>query len=809
MFVSYQWLSEMLDLAAFPAEELAEQISRTGIEIEGVKNYADHLQGPIVVGQVIQQEPHPNSDHLQITQVKVGEEDVRQIICGAPNVHQGAKVIAALEGSVLPGDFKIKTSKLRGEESRGMLCSYQELGFPENVIPKEFVDGIVLLPEEATVGASIIDYLQLDDPILELSITPNRADALSMRGTAYEVGAIVNQTPHFDLLDLDPGHQSEANAIQEVTVKSANRDLSAIYQLRLIHDVVIQPSPLNIQLRLMKANVRPINNIVDVTNYMLILYGQPLHAFDFDQLPGKNIGIRKAKEEEVLTTLDETQRTLDPKDIVITAADQAVALAGVMGGFDSHVTADTRNVLLEAADFDGQAIRKTSRRLGLRSESSARFEKGINQATVASAGEQAALMMAQLAGGQVEEQFVEIEPQLNPPVEVTLDQADILNKIGIQLNQRGIQEIFDRLGFDLAFHGDQMTVKIPPRRWDIRIPADILEEIARIYGYDRIPDTLPKAPSQPAKLSSRQRLIRSSRAICEGMGLHEVVSYVLVSQAMAELNASQTRQVELMLPMSEDRKVLRQSMLPSLLEIAHYNRARHQERLAFYEIGKVFFAQESIHQQPEEGERLAMLVSGQQLGKQWNTSEKAYDFYTTKGMVEGFFASIRLADQVTYQARQDLTCMHPGRTAEIYLQDQCIGLVGQIHPNLAKDYDLLAETYFAEVDLDAIDRAVRADLLQSPIPKYPATSRDISLLVNRDLTHQELMTTIRSAAGADLIDLELFDRYVGDSIAEGKQSLAYRLTFQNPTKTLEEEEVKQAMDQVYEALNQIDQLEIR
>ena len=245
MFVSYQWLSEMLDLAAYPAEELAERISRTGIEIEGVKNYADHLQGPIVVGQVIQQEPHPNSDHLQITQVKVGEEDVRQIICGAPNVHQGAKVIAALEGSVLPGDFKIKTSKLRGEESRGMLCSYQELGFPENVIPKEFVDGIVLLPEEATVGASIIDYLQLDDPILELSITPNRADALSMRGTAYEVGAIVNQTPHFDILDLDPGHQSETNAIQEVTVKSANRDLSAIYQLRLIHDVVIQPSPLN------------------------------------------------------------------------------------------------------------------------------------------------------------------------------------------------------------------------------------------------------------------------------------------------------------------------------------------------------------------------------------------------------------------------------------------------------------------------------------------------------------------------------------------------------------------------------------
>lgn len=809
MLVSYKWLSQYLDLDAYQAEEIAEKMSRTGIEIEGVENLGSDLDC-LKVGHVVEQYPHPDSDHLQITKVDVGDGNLRQIVCGAPNVHQGAKVITALEGCVLPGDFKIKESKLRGELSQGMLCSLQELGFSDNVVPKEYADGIFLLPEDAPLGADIVEYMELNDSVLELDITPNRADALSMHGVAHEVGAIVGQKPNFKKIEAGADKVAELDLLNEVTIEVNPASISPHYQVRLIKNVTIGPSPMWLQMRLMKAGMRPINNIVDATNHFLLLYGQPLHAFDYDALPSKNIKVRMGENGEELVTLDGNTRRLSPEDIVITAGDTPVALAGVMGGLDSHVDETTRNILLEAAVFDAQLIRSTSRKFGLRSEASSRYEKGINEATVSEVAEQASIFMAELGGGQVEAGLTEVNTNAATDVKVTVVFQHVEDKLGIKLTQSELKDIFKRLGFGVEFAETEFTVSVPPRRWDISIEADILEEIARIYGYDNIPATLPAVPSRPAQLNKRQQLIRASRSINEGLGLNETVSYVLVSPEMAKLNeATDYPKVTLLLPMSEDRAMLRQSMLPSMLDIARYNNARHNKPLAFYEIGKVFFGSEDHNKLPLESERMTLLISGEKSPSTWSAKGSQYDFYDLKGMLESYFEAIRLEDKITFRVENELSFMHPGRTARILLDNQYIGFMGQLHPSLAKEFDLDLATFFAEIDLDLIVEYSRPELIQAPLAKYPATSRDLALLVNDTVSHQELTDIIEGSAGPDLVKVDLFDLYQGDNLEKGKQSLAYHLTFQNPGKTLTDEEVTSSMDKIIKALEEIDGLEIR
>lgn len=809
MLVSYKWLSEFLDLSQFDAEEIGEKMSRTGIEVEGVENLGVDLDC-LKVGQVVEQYPHPDSDHLQITQVDVGDGSLRQIVCGAPNVHQGAKVITALEGCVLPGDFRIKESKLRGEISQGMLCSLQELGFADNVVPKEWAEGICLLPQDAPVGADVVDYLELNDPVLELDITPNRADALSMRGAAYEVGAIIDQEPSFNKVHAEAKQIAELELLKPVTIEVNPAAISPHYQLRLIKNVTIGPSPVWLQMRLMKAGMRPINNVVDATNYFLLLYGQPLHAFDFDALPDKNIKVRMGDASEELVTLDGTTRQLTQDDIVIASGETPVALAGVMGGLDSHVDESTQNVLLESAVFDGQLIRSTSRKFGLRSEASSRFEKGINQATVSEVAEQAAIFMAMISDGQVEEGLTEVDTNDVSDVTVTVKTQHIEDKLGIDLDQAQLEAIFKRLGFGVEFKENSFNVSVPPRRWDISIEADILEEIARIYGYDNIPATLPAVPSRPAQLNAQQKLIRASRAINEGLGLNETVSYVLVSPEMAELNASiDHEKVKLSLPMSEDRAVLRQSMLPSMLEIARYNQARHNKPLAFYEIGKIFLGSGQENTLPIESEKMTVLVSGQKTTDTWSAKGAPYDFYDLKGILESYFEAVRIGDKITFEAETDLSFMHPGRTARVLLEEQDIGFVGQLHPTLAKEFDLDIATFFAEIDLDMIVEFAKPELIQAPLAKFPATSRDLALLVADTVSHQELVNIIEGSAGPDLVKLDLFDLYRGDNLEKGKQSLAYHLTFQNPGKTLTDKEVTTSMEKIIKALEEVEGLEVR
>lgn len=807
MYLSYEWLNDFLDLKEWSADDIADKMSRTGIEIEGVENIGAKLSN-LVVGEVVQIEAMPDSDHLSITQVDVGQGEVTQIICGAPNVHQGAKVIVAVPGAVLPGDFKIKQANMRGYESNGMLCALQELGFSDSVVPKKYADGIYLLPADAPIGADVVDYLKLDDPILELSITPNRADALSMRGSAYEIGAIIGQAPKFTLNSDYPSVEDQA-LLASISVEVATPELSPHYQLRLIKDVEIKESPVWLQMRLMKANIRPTNNVVDLTNYFMLLYGQPFHAFDFDTLTASNVKVKEAEEGSEFTTLDGTKRTLTAADTLIWGGDVPIALAGVMGGLDTEVTDVTKNILLEAAIFDPQRVRMTSNKFNLRSESSSRFEKGINHATVDEASEQTAAMIAILGQGQVVKGKVEEKTVEVLPTEVTLAFAVIERKLGIQITPDELSEIMTRLGFTVTFAGEDFTVTVPPRRWDISIEADVLEEIARIYGYDRIPTTLPTIPSTPGKLTERQRLIRQTRAISEGFGLNQVISYVLTSPKEANLIKSQEHPfVELTLPMSEDRSVLRQSMFPAMLEIAKYNNARQNKPLAFYETGKVFYGQveEAL---PLEEERYAILISGQAEAASWYAPQRQYDFFTLKGMVEGYFEAIRLDHLLKFEAASDIDVMHPGRTATIYLGEQKIGFLGQVHPNITDDYDLDTATFYAEIDLSYVVSISREALVQLSIPKFPETSRDLALLVSVKQTHDELVQLIRDNAGQYLKTVALFDLYNGKNIADDKQSLAYHLVFQNPEATLTDTEVNEAMERVTKALLSIDGLEIR
>ena len=811
MFVSYNWLKNYLDLTNMPAADLAETMSRTGIEVEGIENIGQALdRDRLVVGHVVEMEDHPDSDHLHITKVDVGRGDLLQIVCGAPNVHQGAKVIVALEGFVLPNGLEIKKSILRGVESCGMLCALQELGFKESVVPKKYADGLYLLPADAPIGQSVVEYLDLDDPILELSLTPNRADALSMRGVAYEVGAIVDQLP--DMTHETAGWKadlSNESIWSDLDLEVVCPDLAPVYQLRVVTNVQVAESPVWLQMRLMKASIRPHNNIVDITNYIMLVFGQPLHAFDYDQIKNKVVQVRLAAEGEKATTLDEQDCELTAEDIVIASGDQVLALAGVMGGYDSQVTETTRNILLETAVFDSVSVRKTARRLGLRSESSARFEKGLNLDAVEEAGQVAAEWMAYLGHGQVLAGYKGKAQSEAQPISIKLTKEYAWRKLGITLSDTELAKIFARLGFPLEINEDLIQVQVPRRRWDITIPADIIEEIARIYGYDAFPATLPAVESRPAQLTDRQKKMRMTRNLCESLGLNEVVSYVLLSERLAAIHDNpQYEKVRLALPMSEDRSVLRQSMLPSMLEIAQYNQARQIKNLAYYEMGRVFLGQGG-DKQPIEAERLAIFVSGTKSDKTWYGPKDSFDFYEIKGMVEEYFQALRLLEDIHYQPAQDLEFMHPGRCAKVYYGEQELGFLGQIHPNFAKEFDLDKETFFAELDLDRVFALSAKDRLQTPLPKFPSSSRDVALLVTEDTSHALLVETIRGAAGEYLVDLQLFDSYQGDKIAEGMKSLAYRLTFQDPNATLTDSAIQEAMSSVEAALVKVPQLEIR
>ena len=802
MLVSYKWLKELVDVDVTTAE-LAEKMSTTGIEVEGVETPAEGLS-KLVVGYVLSCEDVPDT-HLHLCQVDTGDaEGPRQIVCGAPNVTAGIKVIVAIPGARIADNYKIKKGKIRGMESLGMICSLAELGLPDSIIPKEFADGIQILPEDAVPGDSIFPYLDLDDEIIELSITPNRADALSMRGVAHEVAAIYGKSVHFPEKTVTEDSKPASDKIS-VAIES---DKVATYASRVVENVTVQPSPQWLQNLLMNAGIRPINNVVDVTNYVLLYFGQPMHAFDLDKFEDSRIVARDARDGEKLVTLDGEERELTAEDIVITVADKPVALAGVMGGASTEIDNNSKNVVLEAAVFDGKSVRKTSSRLNLRSESSSRFEKGINNDTVLEALDFAAAMLQELANGTVLAGRVQAGSVDTEPVQVSTSLDYVNVRLGTELTFADIEDVFAKLGFGLTGDADKFTVSVPRRRWDISIQADLVEEIARIYGYEKLPTTLPEAAGTAGELTETQALRRKVRTIAEGAGLTEIISYALTTPEKAvEFAVTPTNLTELMWPMTVDRSALRQNMVSGMLDTVAYNVNRKNSNVAIYEIGKVFEQNGNPKEElPNEINTFAFAISGLVAEKDFQTKATPVDFFYAKGIVEALFDKLEVS--VDYVPTKDLASMHPGRTAAIVLDGQTIGFLGQVHPQTAKNYGI-PETYVAEINLSAVEAALQPAQPFVEITKFPAVSRDIALLLKAEITHQEVLDAIYSAGVKRLVAVKLFDVYAGEKLGAGMKSMAYSLTFQNPNDNLTDEEVAKYMEKITKALTEKVEAEVR
>ncbi|HDJ7525683.1 TPA: phenylalanine--tRNA ligase subunit beta [Staphylococcus aureus] len=792
MLISNEWLKEYVTIDD-SVSNLAERITRTGIEVDDLIDYTKDIKN-LVVGFVKSKEKHPDADKLNVCQVDIGEDEPVQIVCGAPNVDAGQYVIVAKVGGRLPGGIKIKRAKLRGERSEGMICSLQEIGISSNYIPKSFESGIYVFSEAQVPGTDALQALYLDDQVMEFDLMPNRADALSMIGTAYEVAALYNTKmtkPETTSNELD------LSANDELTVTIENEDKVPYYSARVVHDVTIEPSPIWMQARLIKAGIRPINNVVDISNYVLLEYGQPLHMFDQDAIGSQQIVVRQANEGEKMTTLDDTERELLTSDIVITNGQTPIALAGVMGGDFSEVKEQTSNIVIEGAIFDPVSIRHTSRRLNLRSESSSRFEKGIATEFVDEAVDRACYLLQTYANGKVLKDRVssgELGAFITP-IDIT---ADKINRtIGFDLSQNDIVTIFNQLGFDTEINDDVITVLVPSRRKDITIKEDLIEEVARIYGYDDIPSTLPVFDKVTSgQLTDRQYKTRMVKEVLEGAGLDQAITYSLVSKEDATAFSMQQRQtIDLLMPMSEAHASLRQSLLPHLIEAASYNVARKNKDVKLFEIGNVFFAN-GEGELPDQVEYLSGILTGDYVVNQWQGKKETVDFYLAKGVVDRVSEKLNL--EFSYR-RADIDGLHPGRTAEILLENKVVGFIGELHPILAADNDL-KRTYVFELNFDALMAVSVGYINYQPIPRFPGMSRDIALEVDQNIPAADLLSTIHAHGGNILKDTLVFDVYQGEHLEKGKKSIAIRLNYLDTEETLTDERVSKVQAEIEAAL---------
>ncbi|NGF92241.1 phenylalanine--tRNA ligase subunit beta [Staphylococcus aureus] len=792
MLISNEWLKEYVTIDD-SVSNLAERITRTGIEVDDLIDYTKDIKN-LVVGFVKSKEKHPDADKLNVCQVDIGEDEPVQIVCGAPNVDAGQYVIVAKVGGRLPGGIKIKRAKLRGERSEGMICSLQEIGISSNYVPKTFESGIYVFSEAQVPGTDALQALYLDDQVMEFDLTPNRADALSMIGTAYEVAALYNTK----MTKPDTtSNELELSANNELTVTIENEDKVPYYSARVVHDVTIEPSPIWMQARLIKAGIRPINNVVDISNYVLLEYGQPLHMFDQDAIGSQQIVVRQANEGEKMTTLDGTERELLTSDIVITNGQTPIALAGVMGGDFSEVKEQTSNIVIEGAIFDPVSIRHTSRRLNLRSESSSRFEKGIATEFVDEAVDRACYLLQTYANGKVLKDRVssgELGAFITP-IDIT---ADKINRtIGFDLSQNDIVTIFNQLGFDTEINDDVITVQVPSRRKDITIKEDLIEEVARIYGYDDIPSTLPVFEKVTSgQLTDRQYKTRMVKEVLEGAGLDQAITYSLVSKEDATAFSMQQRQtIDLLMPMSEAHASLRQSLLPHLIEAASYNVARKNKDVKLFEIGNVFFAN-GEGELPDQVEYLSGILTGDYVVNQWQGKKETVDFYLAKGVVDRVSEKLNL--EFSYR-RADIDGLHPGRTAEILLENKIVGFIGELHPTLAADNDL-KRTYVFELNFDALMSVSVGYINYQPIPRFPGMSRDIALEVDQNIPAADLLSTIHAHGGNILKDTLVFDVYQGEHLEKGKKSIAIRLKYLDTEETLTDERVSKVQAEIEAAL---------
>lgn len=782
MKVSKNWLGEYLDLSKYTDEELFQLINFHINEIESYKKMVEATN--LSVGLVKECVMHPDSDHLHVCQVEVKPGEVSQIVCGAPNVEAGKKVIVALPGAVLPGDFKIKPSKIRGVESNGMLCSLQELGIEEKYVDDEFKNGIYLFNDDVEVGSNPLEALGFDDTVIDLELTSNRSDLLSIEGVAYDLGAVLNQKVFPVTAEFEVSEKKNPLTVKVETDKCYK------YNARYLANVKIAPSPQWMKARLIASGIRPINNVVDITNFVLMEMGQPLHAFDADKL-GNTIVVRQAYDNEKLKTLDDQERELNSEDIVITDGKNAVCVAGVMGGLSTEVDDNTVNIVLEAAYFDPLSIRRTSTKIGLKSESSTRFERKIDYERVERALDYAAQLMQELAGAEIYDGVardvkVNIEPKY---VSITTEK---INKVlGTSLEDSYINDLFNRLAYDFTKKDNTYTIKLPSRRMDLEPSVqDIIEDVARMYGYNNIPTTIAATRDKGA-LTYAQKRARLIRQILSSLGLNEIVSYSLISETELGYYLEHVEEpIRLLMPMTEDKAVMRESVLNGVVDAIAYNKARKNENLAFFEIA-------NVHTATTEDLHLGIALNGLFESHLWKGQKQVAEFYLLKGIVDDLFEKLNF--HVTYEPYSGIEAFHPGRCARLMHNGKQIGVLGELHPKFAKAHDVAGTVAF-EMDLTELLNENNG-LKYHPINKFPSVTRDLAIVVKKDVSAEQILTLVKQTARKYLTNIDIFDVYTGENVGSDEKSIAFTMTFEDPTKTLATEEVDKVISQV---LNRLD-----
>ena len=775
MFVSMNWLKNYIDID-IDINEFADKMTMSGSMVEEINIIGNDIKN-VIVGRIETVTNHPDADKLVICKVDVGKEKL-QVITGADNIAKGDYVPVAVHGALLPGGIKIEKGEIRGEISEGMLCSASELGIPKAMIPEKIKDGIWILDKAYPLGENIVDILNLRDEIIEFEITSNRPDCLSILGIAREAAATLNKKvnyPKIEVVEIDE------KTDEYISVEIEDTEGCTRYIARVIKNIEIKPSPQWMQQRLISAGVRPINNIVDITNYVMLEYGQPLHAFDISYIEGNKIIVKKAQDGELFTTLDGVERRLDSTMTMIADTSKSLAIAGVMGGEQSEVTEKTETILLESAHFNANTTRLTSKALTLRTEASSRYEKGVDPNVTRLAADRACQLIVQLGAGEVLQGAVDVYPKKIKPRKVIIRPEKINNLLGISLSNEEMLDIFRRLELEAKDLKDTIEITVPTYRMDLLMEADFAEEVARIFGYDKIPPTMARGNIMVGGMPDNQVIGDIVKDLLNGMGFNEILTYSFVSPKSIDMinlgeNSAKRNMIRLINPLGDETSVMRTTLLPNMLEVVARNINRGVEDFRAFEIGQIFVPKPDTEKElPYEIPNLTIAMYGQE------------DFYELKGVVEALLDELGIKGyEITVEKNHPT--YHPGRCANIVVGDKILGTIGELHPTVMENYDLNKRCYCGELDFSILLKLSQLEKSYEPLAKYPSITRDFAIVVDKTILAKQIEDIIKSKGGDILESFKLFDVYEGDQIGENLKSVAYTITYRDKKRTLTDEE---------------------
>lgn len=790
MILSRNFVKDYIDLDDnLSIEKIAQDMTRVGNEYDSAEKFINATN--LVIGQIKTCEEHPDSDHLHVCMVDVGDKTL-QIVCGAPNARAGIKVIVALVGANLPNDVTIKKGTIRGVESNGMMCSIAELGLDNKFLTEEDKKGICELGQDAIVGEDPIKYLGFDDEVIDFELTANRGDLLSMLGMAYELGAIYNKK----VKDVDINYKETGKDINQTFNIDIQTNNCSVFLAKKVENVEIKESPAFIKNRLMACGIRPINNVVDISNYVMLELGQPLHFYDADKLNNEII-VRMAKNGEKLTTLDNIERTLDENDIVISTKEKSIGLAGVMGGLETEVVPQTKNIIIESAIFDGVRVRKTAKKI-LRSEASNRFEKGLDSNRTYMAINRACHLLEKYANGTVIEGMCTYDQSQKEDKKIEITFKNITDVLGTNISNNDILDVFTKLGFSYEADDKKTIVSVPRRRLDISIKEDLIEEVGRIYGVDNIEGKLPVLPVKQGSYDKQTREIRNKMV---SLGLNETLSMIFTSDKEAKKYTTDDFEVvKLLDPLAEERNALRYSLIPSMVKIYEYNKARENKDVCIFEIGKGFYKKQEEY---GENQKIVALMTGKYYLGVGNSAN--VDFYVIKGVVEELLNFLGYENRYTIEMPDQIPNeFHKGQTANINVNGQIVGIVGKLHPEVTKD-----DVYVMEINLDELLSKRVGKMKYKEISKFPNVKKDVAFVMKKDIPSVEVEKVIKKAGGKLLTNIEVFDVYTGENIGKDEKSVAYSLTFNDSKKTLTEEEITKIFENIIANVEKLNDVSLR